>query len=251
MADTKYDFLKDSFFNVYTPVETPKVELKLPLFDSPIDISSWASGISESGIPIVKPKEQEQTPQQIRYTMIVDNAEEAPIYKEVEQITEEPAETQEQKQETTTSTTPLYTSSSKWQNDLVAAYKRAGLSDNAIKNLIAKNSVESNNGKSQMSKYFNFGNISVGSSWKGKQTIGDDKDAKGNPIKQKFRMYDSIDEYVKDELDLLKRVYDFNPNDDLDTFLDKLKGKNRLGYQYATAPNYKSVVKSRYKRLFA
>lgn len=242
MADTRYDFLKDSFFNVYTPVETPRVELKLPLFDSPIDISSWASGISEFGIPIVKPKEQEQTSQQTRYTMVVDNTEEKPIT------------SQEQTQETTTSTTssmPLYESDSQWQNDLVAAYKRAGLSDNAIKNLIAKNSVESNNGKSQMSKYFNFGNISVGSSWKGKQTIGDDKDAKGNPIKQKFRMYDSIDEYVKDELDLLKRVYDFNPNDDLDTFLDKLKGKNRLGYQYATAPNYKSVVKSRYKRLFA
>ena len=242
MADTRYDFLKDSFFNVYTPVETPKVELNLPLFDKPIDISSWASGISEFGIPIVKPKEQEQTSQQTRYTMVVDNTEEKPIT------------SQEQTQETTTSTTssmPLYESDSQWQNDLVAAYKRAGLSDNAIKNLIAKNSVESNNGKSQMSKYFNFGNISVGSSWKGKQTIGDDKDAKGNPIKQKFRMYDSIDEYVKDELDLLKRVYDFNPNDDLDTFLDKLKGKNRLGYQYATAPNYKSVVKSRYKRLFA
>jgi len=57
MADTKYDFLRDSFFNVYTPVETPKVELNLPLFDKPIDISSWASGISESGIPIVKSKE--------------------------------------------------------------------------------------------------------------------------------------------------------------------------------------------------
>lgn len=251
MADTKYDFLRDSFFNVYTPVETPKVELNLPLFDKPIDISSWASGISSSGIPIVKPKEQEQTPQQTRYTMVVDNTEEVPIYREVEQTTEEPVESQEQNQETTTFTTPLYTSSSQWQNELVAAYRRAGLSDNAIKNLIAKNSVESNNGKSQMSKYFNFGNISVGSSWKGKQTIGDDKDAKGNPIKQNFRMYDSIDEYVQDELDLLKRVYDFNPNDDLDTFLDKLKGKNRFGYQYATAPNYKSVVKSRYKRLFA
>ena len=242
MSDAKYDFLRDSFFNVYTPVETPKVELNLPLFDKPIDISSWASGISESGIPIVKPKEQEQTPQQTQYSIIVDNTEEKPIT------------SQEQTQETTTSTTssmPLYKSDSQWQNDLVAAYKRAGLSDNAIKNLIAKNSVESNNGKSQMSKYFNFGNISVGSSWKGKQTIGNDKDAKGNPIKQKFRIYSSIDEYVKDELDLLKRVYDFNSNDDLDTFLDKLKGKNRLGYQYATAPNYKSVVKSRYKRLFA
>lgn len=248
MADTRYDFLKDSFFNVYTPVETPKVELKLSLFDDLIDLTDQAysivnrekpDGTTES-VPIFK-----------GYKMINDNNEEVPIYREVEQITEEPAEPQEQKQETTTSTTPLYTSSSKWQNELVAAYKRAGLSDNAIKNLVAKNSVESNNGKSQMSKYFNFGNISVGSSWRGKQTVGDDKDAKGNPIKQKFRVYSSIDEYVQDELNLLKRVYDFNPNDDLDTFLDKLKGKNRLGYQYATAPNYKSVVKSRYKRLFA
>lgn len=79
MADTRYDFLKDSFFNIYTPVETPKVELNLPLFDSPIDISSWASGISSTGIPIAKSKEQEETPQQTRYTMVVNNTEEAPI----------------------------------------------------------------------------------------------------------------------------------------------------------------------------
>ena len=79
MADTRYDFLKDSFFNVYTPVETPKVELKLPLFDSPIDVSSWVSRISPSGVPIVKPKEQEQTPQQTNYSIIIDNAEEIPI----------------------------------------------------------------------------------------------------------------------------------------------------------------------------
>ena len=83
MTDTRYDFLRDSFFNVYTPVETPKVELNLPLFDKPIDISSWASGISPSGIPIVKPREQEQTsqqtPQQTNYSIIIDNAEEIPI----------------------------------------------------------------------------------------------------------------------------------------------------------------------------
>ena len=54
MADLRYDFLDDNFTR-FTNVETPKVELNLPLSDKPIDISDWAQGISSSGTPIVKP----------------------------------------------------------------------------------------------------------------------------------------------------------------------------------------------------
>lgn len=53
MADLKYNFLEDNF-TTYQNVETPKVELDLPLLDFPLDISDWASGISPSGVPIVK-----------------------------------------------------------------------------------------------------------------------------------------------------------------------------------------------------
>lgn len=68
MADLQYNFLGDNF-TVYKPIETPKVQLDLPLFDSPLDISSWASGISSSGTPIVKSNIEGPK-------MIVDNNEE-------------------------------------------------------------------------------------------------------------------------------------------------------------------------------
>jgi flagellum-specific peptidoglycan hydrolase FlgJ len=44
--------------------------------------------------------------------------------------------------------TSSYSDRDKWVKDLTAAYKKQGLNDNAIKNLIAKNALESNWGKS-------------------------------------------------------------------------------------------------------
>lgn len=41
-------------FVEYESVETPKVELNLPLIDNSIDISDWSKGFTSSGIPIVK-----------------------------------------------------------------------------------------------------------------------------------------------------------------------------------------------------
>lgn len=41
-------------FVVYEPIEDPKVEINMELFDNPIDVSNWSSSISNEGIPIVK-----------------------------------------------------------------------------------------------------------------------------------------------------------------------------------------------------
>ena len=49
----QYNFL-DNSFTTYENVETPKVQLSIPLMDDPLDISDWAEGVSSSGIPIVK-----------------------------------------------------------------------------------------------------------------------------------------------------------------------------------------------------
>ena len=77
----KYDFLSDSFSNnflTYTPVE-----LDFPLNDSPIDISDWASGISSTGIPIVRPIEVSEKPkEQEKYKAIINNTTETPITQE-------------------------------------------------------------------------------------------------------------------------------------------------------------------------
>lgn len=141
-----------------------------------------------------------------------------------------------------------YSDQKKWVSDMTAAYKRAGLSDNAIKNLIAKNSLESAWGSSAQGDY-NFGNMTAGRSWAGRIVEGNDKDKDGKPIKQRFRAYDSLDNFVKDEIQFLTRLYDFDQNDDLSTFLNKLQGGNKGKRKYAEDPSYKNKVRSRYMRI--
>jgi len=41
----------------------------------------------------------------------------------------------------------VYNNGDDWANDLINAYRKAGLNDNAIKNLLAKNALESGWGK--------------------------------------------------------------------------------------------------------
>lgn len=137
-----------------------------------------------------------------------------------------------------------------WIQKMIQSYKKLGLSDNAIKNLIAQISLESNYGQSNLSKYNNFGGITAGSTWSGKTLQARDKDKNGNPIIQNFRIYNDIDQFTKDHINLLTRLYDFNQDDDLNTFLNKLGGNNKRGYKYAQAPNYKTSVTSRYKQIF-
>lgn len=142
-----------------------------------------------------------------------------------------------------------YSDSNKWVADMTAAYKRQGLSDNAIKNLLAKNSLESNWGTSTLSRYNNFGGITAGRSWKGDIIESGDKDKNGNPIKQKFRSYKSLDDYVKDEIQFLTNLYDFDQNDDINTFLSKLQGNNKGKRSYAEDPSYKNKIKQRYLKI--
>ena len=53
MPDYRYNPIENNF-TTYQAVETPKIELNLPLMSSPLDISDWSTGISENGTPIVK-----------------------------------------------------------------------------------------------------------------------------------------------------------------------------------------------------
>ena len=143
---------------------------------------------------------------------------------------------------------PYNTRKSQWISDMTASYKRAGLNDNAIKNLIAKNALESGWGRSAQGDY-NFGNITTGSSWTGRFVQGKDHDANGKKISQKFRAYDSMDDYVKDEIQFLTKLYDFNQDDDFDTFIDKLQGNNSGKRRYAEDKQYSSKVKQVYNSI--
>lgn len=136
-----------------------------------------------------------------------------------------------------------------WLKEITEAYQRAGLNENAIRNLITKNALESGRGAYAQGD-FNFGNITVGSSWTGKYVQGHDSDANGQPTEPKFRVYGDLDDYVKDEIQLLTRLYDFNQNDDLATFSKKLQGANKGGLKYAAAPSYIGALQSVYNSLY-
>lgn len=135
-----------------------------------------------------------------------------------------------------------------WIQMMTDAYRRLGLSDNAIKNVLAKNSLESNWGRAITGNH-NYGGITVGSTWKGDFVIRTDEDKNKNPVKRRFRSYKTLDDFVKDEINMLKRLYDFDQKDNIDTFLHKLQGGAKKGYSYAEAPQYKDAVRDIYKQL--
>lgn len=135
-----------------------------------------------------------------------------------------------------------YTNRKQWSTELINAYKKAGITnDNAIRMLLAQDALESSWGKSAQGKY-NFGNLTTGSLWKGDYVTGNDKNAKGEAIKQKFRSYNSMDEYAADKVQFLKRLYDFDENDDINKFVAKLTGSNKGKRRYAEATNYAKVL---------
>ena len=139
-----------------------------------------------------------------------------------------------------------YKDRSKWMADLTNAYKRAGITnDNAIRMLVSQDALESAWGRSAQGK-FNFGNLTTGAKWQGDYVTGNDHDAAGNPIKQKFRSYNSMDEYAADKVQFLKRLYDFDENDDINKFVAKLTGSNKGKRRYAEARNYANTLKKVY-----
>ena len=139
-----------------------------------------------------------------------------------------------------------YTNKKQWSTELINAYKKAGITnDNAIRMLLAQDALESSWGKSAQGKY-NFGNLTTGSSWKGDYVTGNDKNAKGEAIKQKFRSYNSMDEYAADKVQFLKRLYDFDENDDINKFVAKLTGSNKGKRRYAEAKEYANSLRGVY-----
>ena len=146
--------------------------------------------------------------------------------------------------------TKLNTKYVDWINAMIKSYKKLGLNDNAIRNLIAQTALESNYGQSTLSGYNNFGGITTGAYWTGKRIKSGDKDKNGNSVMQDFRVYDDMDHFTRDHLDFLTRLYDFDQNDDLNTFLNKLGGNNKGKRKYAQAKDYSKAVTNRYNQIF-
>ena len=153
------------------------------------------------------------------------------IVKPKQQIsTQEVAESKEGK---------IYTNSQDFVSDMTAAYTKAltakGISTDYAKMLVAQDALESNWGKSSLSKDFNFGGIKAveGTPFVEKETKENDSKKGMYTTKAKFRKFNSLDDYVNYKINLLngKRYQAFAG--DPSQFYVRVKAGG-----YATDPNY-------------
>lgn len=209
-------------FVSYVPVNNPTIDYT--------DITNPINPFSEYYIPTTYNTEQ---------ALVVPEREDS----KSDTVEETPAVASKVVVDTANSTwSSPYKDRSKWAADLTNAYKRAGITnDNAIRMLVSQDALESAWGRSAQGK-FNFGNLTTGAKWQGDYVAGNDHDAAGNPIKQKFRSYNSMDEYAADKVQFLKRLYDFDENDDINKFVAKLTGSNKGKRRYAEARNYAKLL---------
>lgn len=127
--------------------------------------------------------------------------------------------------------------------DYFKAGYNLGLSKNFIKNMFVKDILESGWGAKNQSPY-NFGNIKATKNWKGNTVEGKDHDSEGNTISAKYKSYNSIEDYLRDEVALLKNTYKIKESDSIKTFTEKLLGLHRSQkkYKYATDPGYLNKI---------
>lgn len=222
-------------FVSYVPVNNPTIDYT--------DITNPINPFSEYYIPTTYNTEQALVVPE-REDSKSDTVEETPV---VNKPIAEPVASKVVVDNTANSTwSSPYKDRSKWMADLTNAYKRAGITnDNAIRMLVSQDALESAWGRSAQGK-FNFGNLTTGAKWKGDYVTGNDKNAKGEAIKQKFRSYNSMDEYAADKVQFLKRLYDFEENDDINKFVAKLTGSNKGKRRYAEDRNYADTLKKVY-----
>lgn len=228
-------------FVSYVPVNNPTIDYT--------DITNPINPFSEYYIPTTYNTEQALVVPE-REDSKSDTVEEIPVIASkpiAEPVVNKPVASKVVVDNTANSTwSSPYKDKSKWAADLTNAYKRAGITnDNAIRMLVSQDALESAWGRSAQGK-FNFGNLTTGAKWKGDYVTGNDKNAKGEAIKQKFRSYNSMDEYAADKVQFLKRLYDFEENDDINKFVAKLTGSNKGKRRYAEARNYANTLKKVY-----
>lgn len=133
----------------------------------------------------------------------------------------------------------IYTNPQDFVRDMTAAYTKAltakGISTDYTKMLVAQDALESNWGKSSLSKDFNFGGIKAveGTPFVEKETKEHDSKKGMYTTKAKFRKFNSLDDYANYKINLLngKRYQAFIG--DPSQFYDRVKAGG-----YATDPNY-------------
>lgn len=174
---------------------------------------------------------------------IQENVVIAPLPKET--VVEEPKQVVVEQTVTPKSTSKRYNDKQQFISEMTDAYTKVlsekGINPEYAKYLAIQDALESNFGKSYAGNW-NFGNIIVGSSG-ASYTEGGDKDANGKPITQKFRNFDSLDDFIRYKVALLsnKRYHAFDG--DIEQVYDRIKAGG-----YATAKNYVNSLKKLYEQ---
>lgn len=141
----------------------------------------------------------------------------------------------------------IYTSKQEFVKDMTDAYTKAltarNISADYAKMLVAQDAIESNWGKSSLSKAFNFGGVKAvkGSPFVEKETKEYSSKEGMHKIKAKFRKFSNLDEYVNYKIDLLngKRYQAFTG--DPSQFYHRVKAGG-----YATDPDYVAKLTNMY-----
>ena len=141
----------------------------------------------------------------------------------------------------------IYTSKQEFVKDMTAAYTKAlaarGISTDYAKMLVAQDAIESNWGKSSLSKAFNFGGVKAvkGAPFVEKETKEYSSKGGIHKTKSKFRRFNSLDDYVNYKINLLsgKRYQAFTG--DPSQFYSRVKEGG-----YATDPNYAAKLTNIY-----
>ena len=141
----------------------------------------------------------------------------------------------------------IYTNKQDFVRDMTEAYTKAlttrGISTDYAKMLVAQDALESNWGKSSLSKDFNFGGVKAvkGTPFVEKETKEYDSKKGIHTTKSKFRKFDSLDDYVNYKISLLdgKRYQAFTG--DPSQFYYRVKAGG-----YATDPNYIAKLTNMY-----
>lgn len=148
-----------------------------------------------------------------------------------------------------------YNDKNKFVSDLSQAYEKElesrGLSKDYAKYIVAQDALESNWGKSSLARYFNFGGV--------KEIRDDQEGIEANTkesfdgktlktVKQKFRKFKDLEDYVKYKIDLLGNdnynVFSYRP----DQLYSRLVSAPK---KYATDPDYLNKMNQMYKSVLA
>lgn len=94
----------------------------------------------------------------------------------------------------------------------------------------------------------NFSNIHVSKNWKGLVHNGTDTNASGTSNKTQFKDYNTMEEFIKDHDDTLKRLYEVTQDDDFDAYIDKINGNNKYKFYWTESPTYKKELQDVFKK---